>query len=164
MRIWKDQKGFSLIEIMIVAGIVGILAGISLRMVGHLKYYDIEKSIQYVSDALNKQQMKSMSKENKPYLYIYEYGGSYYYCLTDTEATAPSDLGTKGKEISTGATISYTTSGVTKTIEGNLMLCIIYKKDGSFKECPDVIKIENNSASQIIKFNRLTGKHVISTN
>ena len=163
MRVLKDHRGFSLIEIMIVAGIVGILAAISLRMVGHIKYYNIEKTAQYVSDALNKQQMKSMSKENKPLLYIYEYGGSFYYCLTETAATDPSALGTKGKEIGIGVTIQFDNGGVKKTVEGGQMLCIEFKRDGSFKECPDYILISNDSVSKKIRFNKLTGKHVIST-
>ena len=162
MRLKDNQKGFSLFELVIVIGIVGLLAGISLRMVGHLKFYNVEKAAQYVSDALTKQQMKSMSKENKPYLYIYELSGSIYVCLSEESTYNPTTMGTKGREIGAGMTVTYMAGGVEHTVGGTDILKIYYKKDGSFQDCPEKITLVSNSATRTIKLNKLTGKHVVT--
>lgn len=155
MRVLKDHKGFSLVELVVVAGLVAILAGISLRLISHIGAANIEKSTKYVTDALSKQQMKSMSKEKKPNLFIYEYNGKPYYILTDEDTYTPS----KGKELG-GVTVSYN-DGSDHTIEGATVLKITYKKDGSFKSCPNTITISTNSATRIITLNKETGRHVV---
>lgn len=163
MRAIKNHRGFTLIEMAVVIGIVGILAGISLRLVGHIRFYNIEKTTQYIADALTKQQMRNMSKENRIYLYIFEVDGKYYSCLSEAATCDRGPMKAQGKEIGSGVVIQYNDGTNTKTIEGGETLRISYKKDGTFKECPAYILITKSGAARKIVLNKLTGKHVIST-
>lgn len=159
MRVLKDHKGFSLVELVVVAGLVAILAGISLQLIGHIGSANIEKSTKYVTDALSKQQMRSMSKENKPYLYIYEYNGKKYFIISEETAYNSSTMGSKGTEIG-NAEITYN-NGSDHTVDSANVLKISYKKDGSFKECPNTITITVGSNSRTITLNKETGRHVV---
>ena len=160
MKIWKDQQGFSLIELIIVIGIAAIIAGISLRMLGQISTTNTEKVVKTISDALTKQQMKSMSKEVKPYLYIYERNGKYYYIFSESNTYDYSTMGTNGKEIGNGVTISYKVGSTEYVIGGIITLKISYKRDGSFDDAPDSIIIKGKP-DRTIKLNKITGKHVI---
>ncbi|MBR6478064.1 MAG: type II secretion system protein [Lachnospiraceae bacterium] len=162
MRVIKDQKGFSLLELVVVAGIVALLAGISFRLVGHLHNANIEKATQYLSNALNKQQTRSMSRANKPYLYIYKLSGSYYYCLSEEDTYNPSTMGTNGMEIGAGFTIKYQYDGVPEQeLTEGVILQIYYMKDGTFGSCPKTLKIVTSNSVKTIKFNSATGRHIV---
>lgn len=162
MRVLKDQKGFSLLELVVVAGIVALLAGISFRLVGHLHNANIEKATQYVSNALTKQQTRSMSRANKPYLYIYKLSGAYYYCLSEEDSYNPSTMGTNGMEIGAGFTIKFQYDGQPeKELDDSVVLKIYYKKDGTFADCPKTFKIVTSNSVKTIKFNKATGRHVV---
>jgi prepilin-type N-terminal cleavage/methylation domain-containing protein len=161
MRTLKSNKGFSLVELIVVVGLLAIMATMSLRLLGNIRSANIDKSTKFISDALSKQQMRSMSKEKKPYLYIYEIGGKYYYIISELSSYDSTTMGTRGKEIGSGMVIKYN-NGSDHTIAGSEILKISYQRDGSFKQCPNNITIEIGSAKRIIKLNKETGRHVIT--
>ncbi len=160
MKFWKNQKGFSLIELIVVIGIAAIIASVSLRMISLISATNTEKVVKTLSDALTKQQMRSMSKVNKPNLFVYTVDETYYYALSEESTYNASTMGTKGKEIGKGVEISYNDDGGNHVISNVNILKISFKRDGSFDEAPDSIVIKGK-LERTIKLNKSTGKHVI---
>ena len=170
MRLKRDNRGFSLFEMVVTIGIVAILAGFSLNMIGHMRSANVDKAAQTLSSAVSKQQINSMSKANKPYLYIYKYAGNYYYVVSNDASLNVSTVGTSGTPIGSGVTISYkngVSGGITEI--GTAGLKITFRKSGaieSFMHGSTVVSADrlilqgNKAMSKQLRFNLLTGKHV----
>ena len=170
MRICKDHKGFSILELVVAIGIIGILASLSLTVLGRLKYANTEKMVTLVTDALRKQQVLAMSKNSQDestYLHIYKVDKTYYM-ISSTESTYNSStMGTHGTSLGTNITIyKRLPSGETytdKEISGDDRIVIAYKKDGALKypsgENIKAIVIEGRYKT-IITLNKETGRFI----
>ena len=166
MNIRKDQKGFSLIELIVVIGIIAILATFSLSMLGRLRAANAEKAVQTLSASIKKLQANSMSKAQKPYMYIYKVGNTYYVRTSTNAALTATDLtASSGTELASGIKIStkVNSADTATEITNTNFLKIYFQKDGSLGTgvTPIYIIVETpNSAARQIKFNRDTGKHI----
>lgn len=68
---WKNHRGFSLIEAVIVIALLGVLIGSSVAMVGYMRYANTKKVVEEVDKALSRLRLETMSQEEQQYLYIY---------------------------------------------------------------------------------------------
>ena len=168
-----DQKGMSLVEIILVIALVGILAGTSVSMIGYVHYANTKKTVEAVDAALDKQQVNAMSKAGKSYLYIYKLSDGYYMKqLTDELTTFDgTKLDTNGKKLSGNGTEIYLESESGTLVDGSSFVRICYKKTGIFDkevlvdgtECTNVEKIVvKGNGTYTITLVEETGKHPIS--
>ena len=161
MRFHEDQKGFTLIEVVIVTAIVAVLASLSLTMLARIKYANTEKMITSVSDAMTKAQVLAMTKETPRYLHVYKYGSDYYTCinesLTLTDGAGGNCLGSNLK--------IYKVIGDDATdiqISDTVQAVMSFKRDGTLRTTgsEDVRKIVvEGSYTAEIRINSKTGRH-----
>ena len=164
MRFQEDQKGFTLVELVIVTAIVAIMAALSLTMLGRIKFANTEKMVTNISDALSKAQILAMSKETPRYLHIFKIGNDYYVEINEStslptsgnNATALGSQITISKVVGVGGTETEITSGT--------QVVISFKKDGTLRSggtLEDIRKIVvKGSYEAEIRINPKTGKHV----
>ncbi len=173
MRIHEDQKGFTLIEILITIAIVSILGALSMTMLSRIKFVNAEKAANYVSDGLRKAQVYGMSKETQNYLHIYKYENQYYMKITDSSDGTPDTMGSSGSSIGSNISI-YKVVGtadpeVRVEIAGSTQIVVSFKKDGKMREkdssgdtMEDIRKIIiDGSHEEVILLNPKTGRHII---
>lgn len=179
---WKNRKGFSLIEIIIVIAILGVLAGSSVAIFGHISYANTKKVVEEVDTALSRLRldtMTTMSQEKPQYLYIYRLKDGYYMKLYEDK------LKTGTFDITASATRLCGNNVTIKTDAGGLdvcsssatsYICIAYTKSGLFqirqlvggtetggtgdKDKLESIEISGNG-TYTIKLTNATGRHYI---
>lgn len=89
-----SEKGFSLIEMMMVVGIIGVLAVISVPMTGNaLKYIKINGDARDLSNAAAVAKMRAAAKFTRARLYVDLTGGTFYIQTFDKTVTVPCPTG-----------------------------------------------------------------------
>lgn len=167
----KDQRGFSMVELIVVIAIVGILTGASVSLIGHISAANTQKAVETVSDMLDRQRINSMTKQGTQYIYIYRLDDGYYMkVLSDKLATySDSLLGSGGTKICSDAiTVSMQRgSGAVETIQKkNQIIRIAFKKSGSLNMDLDNGTTHDHiifagSSTYTIDLFEATGKHAI---
>ena len=167
MRLKDDQKGFSLVEMIIVIAIIAIVASAALGLQGYVKLANSEKAAKTLEGALGKQQARAMSKAEKSYLYIYELDGTYYMCISSEDRsqrdTAVMSAGS-GTAIGRGMEIySVAEDGSRTKIEGETIIKISYKRDGTFDGITGEYQsiLLQGSFPKEIKLIKDTGRYIV---
>ena len=130
----KNNRGMSLVELLIVMAVIGILAGTSFSMAGHIRHANIKKTVEAIDTELDKQRVLAMSKKDVPYLYIYRLDDGYYM----RELTAKiwnfsvSDFTSDGVKICGNDAEIYMESTSGTKVEGTVFIRIAYKRNGVF--------------------------------
>ena len=178
---WKNQRGFSLVEAIITIAIIGILAGSSVAMVGHIRYANTKKVAEEVDTALSRLRLDTMTKmgEDKfKYLYIYRwsdgladgYSDGYYVRLLD-EDEIPSFDSNANLNSGNGTRLCGTNVVFIKdngqTVGKGDYICIAYKKNGLFRFVDEDGNVVTNTKSITISgsgtyeiiLNEETGRH-----
>lgn len=153
----------TLIEIVIVIGIIGILAGSSIALFGHIRYANTKKAAETIDTALDKLQVQTMSKAGVPYLYIYQLDDGCYMKIMQEELTAyDAAKFTKDavKLCNKDVVISITTLAGTKTVSGMDYAGIAYTKSAAFATDISSIEIQGTMTFRI-KLMKETGKHFV---
>ena len=163
MRFHEDQKGFTLVELVIVAAIVSIMAALSLTMLARIKYTNTEKMVTYVTDSFSKIQILAMSKETPRYLHVYRLDGDYYVCINES---ATSTAGKNGTSLGSNVKVYKVVGagGSDELITDSVHAVISYKKDGTIREgdaLEDIRKIVVSGSYTVeIRINHKTGRIV----
>ena len=136
MRMHKglNQKGVTLVEIILVIAIIGILASTSVMLIGHLRYADTEKAVKAVDSSLDKLQVQTMSKADTPYLYIYHLSDGCYMKIMNDDVTSfdSSKFDKKGVKLSNNRVDIYMESKSGTKVDGNNFIKVVYKKSAAF--------------------------------
>lgn len=180
----RNQKGFSLIEVVIVVTIVAILAGASASMIRYVTMANTKKTVQTVDNQMDKLQATSMTKAGKQYLYVYKRGGAYYMLVSDIKVNAvnPGEgvndvlTASAGTQISNGQVTVYANSvDVNQKLNSNGdYICVRYTKSGAFSDTDTMsnkstetdnkvssLVFEGKSHTYSIDLVQSTGVHVI---
>lgn len=106
-----SSGGFSLIEVMMVVGIIGVLAVISVPMTGNaLRYIRISGDARDLSNALSVAKMRAASKFTKSRLYVDLTGRTFHIQTFDKTVTVPCPTGcwvTETSPTSLSSTVSF---------------------------------------------------------
>ena len=81
----KNNKGFTMIEIILVIAILALLSGVTVGVVSYIRYGNSEKCVAEIDATLDKLQLEAMSKEVTPYMYLYGTDKGYYMILSDSK-------------------------------------------------------------------------------
>ena len=167
MNIKKNNKGFSLVEMIVTIAIIAILAGVSFSLLGHLKHANTEKTVQTLSMVLSKLQARTMSKTGKSYLYLYQIDGAYYVTVSTTDCNSFNSAVMKkdGNPLGSGMSIyGVDSSGAKTLIENNGFIKVAYRRNGAFDTSntnyASINIVGNYSAT--IKLVTETGKYIVS--
>lgn len=163
MRHRLNQKGMTLIEIVLVIGIIGILAGSSIALFGHIRYANTKKAAETIDTALDKLQVRTMSKAGVPYLYIYQLDDGYYMKILQEELTAfDAAKFTRDavKLCNKDTVISVTTPAGTRAVSGMDYAGIAYTKSAAFDTDISSIEVQGTMTFRI-KLVKDTGKHFV---
>ena len=76
-----NNKGISLIELIVVMAIIGILIGSSFVAVQYIRFGDTKKCVAKIEDELDKLLVETMSKKEKRYFYLFKTTNGYYVTL-----------------------------------------------------------------------------------
>lgn len=163
--IW-NSSGFSLVEMIVVVAVVGILAGASLTMMGHIHYANVQTAVETLDSELDKLQVNSMSKADKPYVYVYEMSDGYYMRTSTVDCTSfdSSVMNADGVKLcGKSIEIFMVKEGAGDTlVSGNSFIKLVYLRSGSFSPDTnvDAIRIVGN-ISRTISLILETGKHIV---
>lgn len=160
----SNNKGFSLVEMIIVIAVIAILAGASVTFFGHVRYANTQKTVESIDSAIDKLQSNAMSKSNNSYLYIYKLSDGYYMKTVDTyyDTFATSIFDTNGTKIADKQTEIYIDSETGTLVDGTNFVCIRYKKSGVFDDKTNASKLViKGNGTYTIALVKETGKHPV---
>lgn len=152
----KNQRGFSLIETIIVIAMIAVLAGSSIAMVGHIRYANTKKVAEEVDNALSRLRLDTISLDDPQYLYIYQIKNDGYYMVQKNEYIATPNVGPAGNLDGNamrlcGNNVKFykVKDNTSDLIEENEVICITYKKNGVFRVEDESLNIHGTNADHI---------------
>ena len=157
-----DNRGISLVEILAVISILAILASGGISLYGQLGYADTKRAANRVNSAMEEVRMESMSRDRKPYLYLYQIDGTYYLKRSTEANQAAAELeAASGTLISEKISLSFRiTPSQDVTLDPGMALRISFdRSSGRFDQELERIQIRSANAVTEITCVPETGRH-----
>ena len=147
----NNNKGFSMVELIITIAIMAILTGSFVAAAGYLKYANAKSGAKKINTELSELRIESMSKMNTPYMYLYNIGGTTYMKVVAGENA------NKAKEN------GLLDKNTTKITDGKAVTITMDKSTGAFLLGPEKIEVASvdGKSSYVIKLVKTTGRHYI---
>lgn len=192
MKIKKDTRGFSLIELIIVMGIMAIFASAIIGTMGYLNAGRTKKASAKLNSKISYIQTETMTKKGNTYLYLYKKSDGIYMCTLNGQKAgiaadgfasrseldsylASQDIGDKLCDSKVTITGKNTAGGsMSLELSESNMLKIGYSKStGAFTYCNDgdpgkqsdfynCLELSGKETFKI-KLIRATGKHYVDS-
>lgn len=158
-----NNKGFSMVELIITVAIMAILTGSFVSAAGYLKYANAKAGAKKINTELSELRIDSMSKMNTPYMYLYNIGGSTYMKVVsgkDADKAIENGLLDTNTTKLGNSQIEVFCDG-TKITEGTPTKIYMDKSTGAFISCPKEIKVASIDGhnTYVIKLVKSTGRH-----
>ena len=166
-----NNKGFSLIEVIVAIAIMSIVAGIGSLSFSAARRQDVTRAAKSVDSLLSQVRMDNMSKANVEYMYIYINTDKDAYCykLSNSKVNSVAAIQSLPDEeveiCSDSIVISAGTETSTATITDNGYVAISFEKStGAFK-CYDSLSgsSETTIEQMLFKRGRKTSKIVMAS-
>lgn len=164
----KNNKGFSMIELVITIAIMGILTGSFVAAAGYLKYANAKAGAKKINAELSELRIDTMSKMQTPYLYLYKIDSNTYMKVVsgDDSATVGGTLDTNTTRVgNVKINVFYTDSSGEHQLgtSGSQIMIEMDKSTGAFKSGYSSIRVASSDGkrSYTIKLVKTTGKHYI---
>lgn len=140
----RDNKGFSLVELVVAIAIIGVLVGASALTINMVSRANVEKGMRLVESTMGKLQTECSSKSKPIYMYVYQDSSDsdYYIKVSKNLHTSVSDVMSDSAEAETieasNVDVYYVTektengvNGGPHKIEGNTFVAVTYNKSDS---------------------------------
>lgn len=163
-----NNKGFSLIEIIITIALMAIVTGATMSIYSWIRTQRIENLAEKVSDSLNDTRTSCVSKDGQFFLEIRKNSGKYKAKLfKDLSVYKEYDLG------KVGSIKVYDTSGNEYTVSDLKWISLRYDKSSGgieyFRICDTSGNIDGNckivlqyeDMERVIEISDITGKHYV---
>lgn len=164
-KLFMNKKGFTFIEIILVMAILIIFASTTVLYMGHLRDINVKRAAEQVDTALDKLQVRAMSKAKTPYMYIYRLSDGCYMKVIDDDINSfdASKLDENGTKIGGAAISVYKDDETTANqITGQKLIKIVYNKSADFSDNTNVSKIIfKGNTTHTIRLVKDTGKHIM---
>lgn len=138
-KIRKNNRGFTLVEIILVLGIGALLAGVSLTGLNYLKYGNTRKCAERLLDKLDEVQVENMTREGITYLGIFKEGDALYVQKLKLSEPGRGDVSTAAAEkiAEKSIELKWSTGEDTDTLdETELLLVSFSKATGAYRTEP----------------------------
>ena len=140
----RDNKGFSLVEIIVAIAIIGVVVGASTLTYSMVSRANVEKGMRSIESTMGKLQTECTSKSKPTYMYVYQDSSSsdYYIKVSKNLYTSVASIISDAAEAemieANSVGMYYVTenaengvSAGSHKIEGNTFIAITYNKSDS---------------------------------
>lgn len=158
----KDNKGFSLIEIILVIGIIAVVTSAAFYGFGYLSMADCKKCATRINSGLGNARSQTMKNVEPVHMFLYRYNGDYYIKYDKNDTIVKDDDAEKIGNSNVTLTI-YAVSGATTNLQDGSepVKITVSRKDGHYINGPQSIKVAADGITKEVYLVQDTGKHFV---